>query len=241
MTSLDLSVPSSSGVAKDPRIIEEQVRLLYQGTLLAPINLLNAVIVSAAVWPSFPPGFLVAWIGLTALVVGLRLLLRHRYLRDTERTGTARLSARRFAIGALASGLLWGSLGFALPIVGRPLDFLFVTFVAAAMSAAAMTSMAAYFPALLCYLLPFILPPALAFIVTPGPNYHLLGPLVLLYAAVLIATGWNMSRSILRTLQLKIVNAALNESLTLAHRELRTVQQGRWGTFAHLSHELRTP
>ena len=57
-------------------ILAEQVALLYQGSFVAPVNLLNALIVAAALWNSFPRGVLVAWIGLTALVVGLRLALR---------------------------------------------------------------------------------------------------------------------------------------------------------------------
>jgi two-component system cell cycle sensor histidine kinase PleC len=137
--------------------------------------------------------------------------------------------------------MLWGAVCAALPFFGQPLDFLFVTLVAAAMSAAAMTSLSAYFPAYLCYLLPFIVPPGLAFLVTRGPDYPLLGVLILIYAVVLAGAGRNLNRAIVRTLELKTANAQLNQALSSTHAELDLARQDKWRSFAHLSHELRTP
>jgi two-component system, cell cycle sensor histidine kinase PleC len=224
-----------------PDVLAEQVRLLYAGTFVIPANLINAAIVAWALWRSFPARFLIAWLALTALVVAARLILSARYRRSATADRHARRWARRFAAGALASGILWGVVCAALPFFGQPLDFLFVTLVAAATSAASMTSLAAYFPAFLCYLLPFIVPPGIAFIVTPGPDYLMLGVLILVYAGILAGTGRNLHRSIVRTLQLKTTNASLNKSLTSTHAELALARQDKWRSFAHLSHELRTP
>ncbi len=232
---------SMASETEAPDTLREQVGLLYAGTFVIPANAVNAVIVAAALWRSFPRDWLLAWLGVTAAVVALRLLRRRRYRRAASGAHDARLWARRYALGAFASGVLWGALCGALPFYGRPLDFLFVTLVAAAMSAAAMTSLAAYFPAYLCYLLPFIVMPGIAFLVTPGPDYLMLGALILIYAGVLVGTGRNLNRSIVRTLQLKSANDRLNHSLQSTHAELDLAREDKWRSFAHLSHELRTP
>ena len=224
-----------------PDVLAEQVRLLYAGAFVVPANLLNALIVAAALRNSLPSKFLIGWLGLTALVVAGRLVLQARYRRSATADRDACQWARRFALGAFLSGLLWGVVCGALPFFGQPLDFLFVTLVAAAMSAAAMTSLAAYFAAFLCYLLPFLVPPGLAFLLTPGPDYLLLGALILIYAVILAGTGHNLNRLIVRTLQLKAANDQLNKSLNSTHAELDLARQDKWRTFAHLSHELRTP
>jgi two-component system cell cycle sensor histidine kinase PleC len=220
--------------------LAEQVNLLYAGSRIVPANLINAAIVAAALWRSFPTAWLAAWVAFTALVVAARLLLYWRYRRSAS-AGDPRRWARRFALGALASGALWGALCGALPFYGGLLDFLFVTLVAAAMSAAGMMSLSAYFPAFLCYLLPFIVPPGIAFLLTRGPDYPLLGALILIYAGVLAITGRNLNRSILRMLRLKTANDRLNRSLTQTHAQLELAREDKWRTFAHLSHELRTP
>ncbi len=231
----------SDGEVAGPDVLAEQVRLLYAGAFVIPANLVNALIVAAALRNSFPAAFLVAWLCLTALVVAGRMVLSAAYRRSPTADRDARRWARRFAVGALLSGALWGILCAALPFFGQPLDFLFVTLVAAAMSAAAMTSLSAYFPAFLCYLLPFMVPPGFAFLLTRGPDYLMLGALILIYAVVLAGTGRNLHRSIVRTLQLKTTNAQLNKSLSSTHAELDLARQDKWRSFAHLSHELRTP
>lgn len=241
MRMLARSTAPDPGGTDAPDVLSEQVGLLYAGTFAIPANFVNAAIVAAALWRSYPHGWLFGWLALVAVVVLVRLALRWRYRRAAAGAHDAGQWAQRFAWGALASGVLWGALCGALPFCGRPLDFLFVTLVAAAMSAAAMTSLSAYYPAFLCYLLPFIVTPGIAFIVTPGPDYPMLGALILIYAGVLAGTGRNLNRSIIRTLQLKNTNDRLNRSLTASHAELDHARQDKWLTFAHLSHELRTP
>src|SRR6185312_12696234 len=235
------SVPGPGGT-KAPEFLAEQVRLLYAGAFAIPANLLNAAIIAAALWHSYPHRALLAWVALTAVVVLLRMALRQLYRRAAAQGGLdPRRWARRYAAGAFASGVLWGSLCGALPSYGSPLDFLFVALVAAAMSAGAMTSLSAYYPAYLCYLLPFILPTGVAFLMTPGPDYLMLGALILIYAGILAGSSRNLNRAIIRTLQLKTANDVLNRSLSMTHAELDVVRRDKWQTIAHLSHELRTP
>lgn len=241
MTMLGRSAAPKPDDTDAPDMLAEQVELLYAGTFVIPANFLNALIVAAALWRSFPHDWLLGWLALVGVVVLLRVELRRRYRRAAAGVHDALAWARRYAWGALASGVLWGALCGALPIFGTPLDFLFVTLVAAAMSAAAMTSLSAYYPAFLCYLLPFIVPPGVAFIVTRGPDYPMIGALILIYAGILAGTGRNLNRSIIRTLQLKHANDRLNRSLSATHAELDLARQDKWLSFAHLSHELRTP
>jgi two-component system, cell cycle sensor histidine kinase PleC len=231
----------TQGEAAGPDVLAEQVRLLYAGAFVIPANLLNAGVVALALRHSYPGRILILWVCLTAAVVAGRMVLVLCYRWSATADSKARRWARRFAAGALLSGALWGAVCATLPFFGQPLDFLFVTLVAAAMSAAAMTSLSAYFPAYLCYLLPFIVPTGVAFLLTRGPDHSLLGALTLIYAVILAGTGYNLHRSIIRTLQLKTANAQLNKALSSTLAELDLARQDKWRSFAHLSHELRTP
>jgi two-component system cell cycle sensor histidine kinase PleC len=241
MRILGRSLPSGPVEARGPVVLAEQVKLLYQGSLAAPVNLLNAVIVAVALRQSYPRDLLIAWVVLTAASVGFRLILRREYRRAPDADRNAGAWARWFTVGALLSGVLWGSICFALPFFGTPFDFLFVTLVGGAMSAGAMTTMAPYFPAFLCYMLPFVVLPGIAFLITPGTDHPMLGVLMLIYAGVLAGTAGSLNRLIIRTLRLKIANAALHRSLSSTHAELDLARQDKWSTLAHLSHELRTP
>jgi two-component system, cell cycle sensor histidine kinase PleC len=219
----------------------EQISLLYQGTLAIPGNLICAAIVAVAIWDTYPTGWLVAWVGATAAVVLLRLEVSRRYRRAAQTEADAPRWARRFVLGTLSSGLLWGAICLGLPMVGAERDYLFLAIVGAGMTAASLNWLAVYLPAYLSYALGFAFPLAAAFIVTPSREYVAVGALMLFYVAIVSGAAHIYSRSVRRTLELKIENAALNASLKSATAAVKEARLDKWGTFAQLSHELRTP
>ena len=234
--------PGAQEIARrDAARFAEQVGLLYKGALAVVGNFVCTVIVALAIRDSFPTRWLLAWVAATAVVVLLRLELSRRYHRGAHSDAEAPRWARLFVLGALSSGFLWGAISLGLPVFGTERDYLILAMVGAGMCAASLNWLAVYLPAYLSYSLAFALPLAAAFIVTLSREYVAVGVLMLLYSAIVSGAAHIFSRSVRRTLELKIENAALNVSLKAAGNAVTAARLDKWITFAQLSHELRTP
>jgi two-component system, cell cycle sensor histidine kinase PleC len=228
-------------LSRADRILAEQVRLLGQSAFAAPVNAINAAVVAAVLSDGFPLAARIAWVAAATVVAALRLELRRRYRDTAAPERRAAYWARLFVAGSTASGLLWGALSASLPFFGQPRDFIFVTLVTAGMTAGALATLSAYFPAYLGYLLGAGLPLAAACLINADSDFVALGLLMLAYIAVIAIAGRNASTSIVRTVKLQIANLGLSESLSKARHELEVLAGEKWSTLAHLSHELRTP
>jgi two-component system cell cycle sensor histidine kinase PleC len=233
--------PPVGDLSRADRILAEQVRLLAQSAFAAPINAINAAVVAAVLSDSFPLVARIIWVGAATVVVALRLELRRRYRGAATADRRAAHWARLFVAGSTASGLLWGVLAAALPFFGQPRDFVFVTLVTAGMTAGALTTLSAYFPAYLGYLLGAGLPLAVACLINPEADFIALGFLMLAYIAIVAVAARSANSSMIRNLRLEIANLGLSESLSVARHDLEVLASEKWSTLAHLSHELRTP
>jgi two-component system cell cycle sensor histidine kinase PleC len=242
-------VTPAGDLNRPDRVLGEQVRLLAQSTFAAPSNAINAAIVAVVLSDGFPVVARFLWVAVAIIVVAFRMALRRRFRRAVAHPIAGRPAATRraaawaplFVAGSIASGLIWGTLAAALPFVGQPRDFLFVTLVCAGMTAGAVTSQAAYLPAFFGYLLAVGLPLATACLINPETDFVALGVLMLAYMVVLAVTARNTNRAIIRTVKLQIANLALSDSLSAARSQLETITNEKWNTLANLSHELRTP
>ncbi|HLI12037.1 MAG TPA: HAMP domain-containing sensor histidine kinase [Alphaproteobacteria bacterium] len=222
-------------------VLAEQARLLYQSSLAVPMNGVNALIVAAVLWHSFPASFLVPWTGANLAIAGLRLFLHRRYRRAPEVTRRRARWAWLYCGGAFVAGAMWGGLAAALPFFAAPRDYFFVALVSGGMAAGALVSLAAYLPAFLAYAGPVLLPLTFVFLAASDREFVAVGLLMVIYAAVILSSARHTNRAIRRVLQLQLSNAELNTSLQHAHMELDVLKQEKWTMLAHLSHELRTP
>src|SRR5262245_25109694 len=106
--------PATQGEAMETAILAEQVRTLFrQSAWILIVNPLNAAIVAAVLWSTPRAGLLLGWVAAMAVVGLYRAGLRARYLRALPPEAEAARWARRYVLGAAASGILWG-LGGAL-------------------------------------------------------------------------------------------------------------------------------
>ena len=234
------AAPASRAPASEDRILEEQVRLLSAGLPATIFNLVNAVIVTALLWASFPHQLLAIWLAGTALVVAGRFLLTRSYKANSGRVSPAAW-AKRFAAGAALSGALWGSLAVVSAFWGGLIEHVFIAFVIAGTTAGGLGTLTPYLPAYLSYLAAAVVPLALAFLIRVDPVYLGMGVLTLLYLAVMTMTARNYSRYVSGTVRLQIENRDLNRELTAARNAAAKASREKWETLAHLSHELRTP
>jgi len=233
------SFPSTE--ERSDRILVEKLRLLYRGHFAVPANLAIACVVAFLLWDSFPQTLLIAWLAATALVAGLRLLLHRQFLRAVENRRCTVCWAYRFCIGSFASGLLWGAVCLGLPVWGTTNQFVLLTLIGAGMSAGALTTIAAYLPAYLAYAGSFILPLAVALLMHPDHVIAATGGLLVLYLLVIGFAARNLSQAVTRTIEIRVDNEVLRDSLKQAHIERDDARTEKWSTLAQLSHELRTP
>lgn len=241
LTTSEIAEPIAQPGDAGAKRLAEQVELLFKGSYAVYGNLVCAIIIAAATWGSFPPNWVIAWVGVTGVVVLLRVALVRRYRRTRRIDEHASYWGRRFAAGALSSSLLWSVACAGLPFYGTHRDYLTFAIVGAGMTAAGLTSLGVYLPAYFCYTLVFAFSLAAACIATLGADLVAVGILMAVYAGVVSVGAYHFNRSVRRMLELQIENAALNVSLKSAAEDLSAAKQDKWSAFAQLSHELRTP
>ena len=151
---------AASGENRHVREIRaEQIRFLFEQL---PSALIATTVVGslvayvlwgeiAAVWP-------VTWLAALRFVTWGRAMLRRAYYRARPPAAAAAPWGRRFLLGVLLSGVVWGAAGmFPLP-PSALIQQMFVSFVLAGLAAGAMSTLSSYRGAYAAFLLPAILP-----------------------------------------------------------------------------------
>jgi len=222
-------------------ILAEKLRLLYRGNFAVPANFVIACVVASFLWDAVPHSVLVGWLVATALAVFLRIVLYRRFVHAAAGGVCSACWARRFTIGAAASGALWGAICFTLPVWTDHTDYVALTLVISGVSAGALTTIVTYLPAFLAYVSPMIVPLAIVLIRNPASEISVTGWLMLLFLGVLAMAAKNLSRSAVKSIELHVDNVLLNESLEKTRTERDAARREKWTALGQLSHELRTP
>lgn len=220
------------------RILAGRLDMLFHTNATIAGNFAVAGIVACLLWKTYPHHVLMVWLAATVVVGAARYTFHRRFLADNK---CAICSARRFALGTFASGLLWGTLCAGLAVWGSRQEFLVMSMVAAGMTAGAMATFSAYMPAYSAYAGAFIIPLAIAALANSDPFVAGNGVLTLLYLAVISLTARHNGSVINRTIELQVDNHILQRSLTQTRIERDQAHVDKWSTMTQLSHELRTP
>jgi signal transduction histidine kinase/CheY-like chemotaxis protein len=204
----------------------EQVRILYRQTAwIVAANPVNSAIVAAVVWTPGRTALCLGWVAAAALLAAARVSLRRRYRREQPPPAAAPLWARRYVIGAAASGVLWGAGSALLYDPSKHASELFLAFVVGGMVAGAAGTLAYYLPAFYAFAVPALLPLA-ARIALQGDRIHLaMGALLVVYGLVLVFTAGNSSRAIAEAFRLRFENEDLAARLAGAQASLEEVNR----------------
>jgi Signal transduction histidine kinase len=124
---------------------------------------------------------------------------------------------------------------------GTTNDYVVLTFVTAGMTAGSLATFSPYMPAYFAYAVPFTGTMALASFFSHDDVIPGNAPLILFYFAVITLTCRHFNRFVSHTVELKVDNEILKESLTTTRQERDRARTEKWSTLAQLSHELRTP
>ena len=124
-----------------PEVFIEQIRLLYQHPVLILANIVNAALVVAVLWSSFPHPALLAWLALF-LVLHSAPAARRAPAGASPLAGRPRGDVVRRRLGAHRRR--WGLLAFAIVSTSDIAYQVFIVFVLGGMTAGAVLLDAAY-------------------------------------------------------------------------------------------------
>jgi len=219
----------------------EQVRTLYRQS--APVlltNVLNAIILSAVLWSYTAHSLLVGWTCAMTVMAIARIELRKRYWSRERAPQEQVLWGRRFTLGSLCAGVLWGFAGAVLLPAGLTQQMI-VLFVLAGMAAGAASTLSCFMPAYYAYTLPSLVPAVLR-LLSFGDREHLgMVAMLALFTAALAVVARNVHRALTQAFRLRFENAELyaqvseaqaslvaaNEDLQRANEQLETRVQQR--------------
>jgi diguanylate cyclase (GGDEF)-like protein/PAS domain S-box-containing protein len=200
-----------------------QINALYHAPAIMLVNPINASILAAVLWPSYPAWILLLWIGLFCVVVSVRLVDRARYLRQPHDSGHEVSWARRFTVGAAVTGCLWCLSGSVVLVSPDPVAHVVVTFVLGGMTVGAVFQQSAYLPAFFSYALPAVVP-QVVFYLGKGDRISIaMGLMLAAYVAVVALMGRYINRWIVETVRLRLDQAADNCNLQAAIAESKAV------------------
>ncbi len=168
-------------------LLAEQIKLLYQQ---APKALIVTLIIAAALtfifWNLVAKAWLVSWLVSIYLLTFARFLLIKSYFHKKPAITESPVWGRRFLIGTLISGILWGIAGSLLFISGSAMHQLFLAYLLGGMVAGAMATLSSYKWAFSAFSIPVVLPFTYQ-VMTHESDIHLI--LALTYLLFVFAMG----------------------------------------------------
>jgi len=168
-------------------LLAEQIKLLYQQ---APKALIVSLIIAAALtfvfWNLVAKIWLVSWLAAVYLLTFARFLLVKSYFRKKPAITESPVWGRRFLIGTLLSGILWGIAGSILFVSGSAMHQLFLAYLLGGMVAGAMATLSSYKWAFSAFSIPVVLPFTYQ-VITHESDIHLI--LALTYLLFVFAMG----------------------------------------------------
>ena len=201
----------------------EQIKALYHAPPIMLVNPINASILAAVLWQAYPAWILLLWVGLICVVVGARFVDRARYLRQPPKSGREVSWARRFTIGAAATGCLWGLSASVVFVSPDPVLQVVVTFVLGGMTVGAVFQQSAYLPAFFSYALPATIPQVVCYLAKGDRISTAMGLMLVAYVVVVVLMGRYINRWIVETVRLRLNQAAVNSELQTAVAESKAV------------------
>ena len=200
----------------------EEIRALFEhGTPILWANVGVAAIVTLTLWTDAPRTQLVAWLGAIVLMSLVRAAFQARYARERPDATELEAWGRRFVLGSIVAGALWGAAGALFFAAGSTLTQALLTFAIGGMTAAAAGTLSCHLPAFFGYFTLALAPLTLrAF--ADGDRVHLgMGAMLLLYAVGMQRVARNNHAAFVRAFRLGIENVELFDRLSLSQVNLQ--------------------
>tara|TARA_R110000868_G_scaffold13397_7_gene62576 strand:+ start:1655 stop:3169 length:1515 start_codon:yes stop_codon:yes gene_type:complete len=227
------------------RIRARQLALVDHAAKGIFTNVAAALFVAYIVRHEIGLGPLALWIGsltLISIALHVRVAVHERHY---EQTRTDFLLTMRYlhehTIFATFVGLAWGLfLLYSAPFLSEWHVIVVALTVLGCVSASA-SGLGGYLPAYFGYYFGALLPFIIVIVETSFGRIDSLGTLIALYAIVVAINVVSLNNNIIETLRLRAENERLADNVAVAEAATATAMRSKWESFAHLSHELRTP
>ncbi len=215
-------LPAPDESREQASIRAEQIKVLYDAPAIMLANPIIASIFAAALWHAYQPWILLLWVASFCFLVSARFADRARYLRQPS-ARTAGAWAKRFTVGAAATGILWGLSASVVFVSPDPMAHVIVAFTIAGMAAGAVCQQSAYLPAFFSFALPAVVPQVPVYLAKGDRVSISMGLMLAAYVAVVSVMGRYINHWILENLRLKLDQAAANSKLQAAVANSRAI------------------
>ncbi len=231
------------------RVWVEQMSLLHkQLPIVILSNLATSTIVSIALRNYLNTQALIAWISAVFLLAIIRYF-HWQYWRSIPITiENVKIQNSHFSVFFVLSGSLWGVFGVLAVLQNIPQVSLITIMVLTGLVASATASLAHLKSAYLGFVIPFVLPTAIALITLDDNLYKWIASLMFLYLIVSIMFSSSFRATVVQSIKLRFENLTLVDRLTDEKRVAvesmnlaKKADNSKSQFLAAASHDLRQP
>ncbi len=231
------------------RILIEQMYLLQkQLPTIIGASCLTTILVAAGLQNYFSAVFLIFWVSVVCVVAAIRLLHAYHWRKIRLDSGNVQSSVLQFACFSGVSGILWGVFGSVSVSLNIPLLSVMTTMILTGMVASATATLSHLRIAYLAFIIPMLLPTAVALLLFSEPSFYWIALLMVFYLLVSFMFSQDIRATIIESITLRIANNELVESLqeekAVAVSSMKIATNANFAKshfLAAASHDLRQP
>lgn len=231
------------------RILIEQMYLMQrQLPTIIGASCLTTIMVAVGLKNYLSLAFLIFWVSAVCVVAVIRLVHLHHWRKIALNSDNVHSNVRQFAFFSGVSGVLWGIFGGVSASQSIPLLTVMTTMVLTGMVASATATLSHFRLAYLAFIVPMLLPTAIALVLFSEPIYFWIAILMVFYLLVSFMFSQDIRATIIESITLRFENNELVESLreekAVAVSSMKIATNANFAKshfLAAASHDLRQP